>query len=225
MTEPGGGLGDLFGCGARIDVGGIVASTGSIDRSAFMAGASVLGFRDLGGGAVVNDGEISVRDGGLAAFVAPVVENSGIIRARWGRIALAGGRVAFTLDLYGDCLVNFAVADPAGGRVGNPGRLMAEGGIVELTAAEAHNVVGSVINTSGVVSVASVHVDGGTIVLAGADDSILTVAGELSAGGRNGGRIGIDGGQVEIAAGAALDASGVGNDGGRIDVWSTPGLV
>ncbi len=217
--------GVVFGRGARIDVGGIVASTGSIDRSAFMAGAPVLGFRDLGGGAVVNEGEISVRDGGLAAFVAPVVENSGVIRARSGRIALAGGRAAFTLDLYGDRLVNFAVADPTGGQVDNPGRLMAEGGIVELSAAEASDVVGSVINTSGVVSVASVHVDGGAIVLAGANDSTLTVAGELSAGGRNGGRIDIDGGQVEIAAGAALDASGVSNDGGRINVWSTSATI
>lgn len=217
--------GVMFGRGARIDVGGIVASTGSIDRSAFMAGAAVMRFQNLGAGAVVNDGEVSVRDGGLAAFVAPVVENSGVIRARSGRIALAGGRAAFTLDLYGDRLVNFAVADPTGGRVENAGQIVVEGGIIELTAAEAGDVVDSVINTSGVVSVASVHVDGGAIVLAGAANSTVTVAGELSADGWNGGRIGVAGGEVEISAGAALDASGVGNDGGRIDVWSTSNTV
>lgn len=212
--------GVVFGRGARIDVGGIVASTGSIDRASFLAGAPMLHFGDLGGGAVVNEGEISIRDGGLAAFVAPVVENSGIIRARSGRVALAGGRAAFTLDLYGDRLVNFVVAAATAGRVDNAGTLMADGGIVELTAAEASDVVGSVINTGGVVSVASVHVDGGTIVLAGADDSTVTVAGELAVWGRNGGDIEIAGGRVDIAAEALLDASGVDGDGGTIDVWS-----
>lgn len=217
--------GVVFGRGARIDVGGIVASTGSIDRSAFMAGAPVLSFGDLGNGSVVNEGQISIRDGGLAAFVAPVVENSGVIRARSGRIALAGGGAAFTLDLYGDRLVNFVVEAPTGGRVDNAGGLIAEGGIVELTTAEAGDVVGSVINTSGVVSVASVRVDGGTIVLAGADASAVTVGGDLAASGQRGGQIDVAGGDVTVAAEAALDASGIDGDGGRIDVLSTGATI
>ncbi len=217
--------GVLFGPDARIDVGGIVASTGSIDRSAFMAGAPVLTFGDLGGGAVVNEGEISIRDGGLAAFVAPVVENSGVIRARAGRLALAGGAAAFTLDLHGDRLVSFAVDAPAGGRIDNAGRLEADGGIGELTAAAASGVIDSVIDTSGVVSVASVHADGGAIVLAGAPGTAVTVAGDLSAGGRTGGRIAVDGGRVAIADGAVLDASGRGGDGGRITVRSAAATI
>jgi hypothetical protein len=48
----------------------------------------------------------------LVALVAPGVENSGVIRAELGRVVLASGN-RFTLDLFGDKLVTFAVDDKA----------------------------------------------------------------------------------------------------------------
>ena len=57
---------------------------------------------------VINRGTINVAQGGLLAFVAPGVENSGIITANLGQVSLASGKT-FTLDLYGDKLVSLGV--------------------------------------------------------------------------------------------------------------------
>ena len=58
--------------------------------------------------AVVNAGTITVAEKGLAALVAPHVVNSGVIQARLGRVVLAGAET-YTLDFYGDGLINFDV--------------------------------------------------------------------------------------------------------------------
>ena len=102
--------GVLIGPGARIDVGGLVASTIDIRNENFMAGRYVFGVATNPSGTVVNRGHITVAEGGLAALVAPGVENSGIIEARLGRVTLASGN-RFTLDLYGDELVQLAIGD------------------------------------------------------------------------------------------------------------------
>jgi hypothetical protein len=72
---------------------------------------------------------------------------------------------SFTLDMYGDKLITLAVGDSIANKVidvatGKPlkslvsntknGTLSANGGQVDLTAAAARAVVGSVINTKGV---------------------------------------------------------------------------
>ena len=46
----------------------------------------------------------------LAAFVAPHVVNEGVITANFGRVTL-GSAKAFTLDLYGDRLIQLAPGD------------------------------------------------------------------------------------------------------------------
>ncbi len=47
---------------------------------------------------MVNDGNITVRQAGLAALVAPQVANHGTITAALGHVVLAGAKTA-TLDL------------------------------------------------------------------------------------------------------------------------------
>ncbi|AWJ94242.1 hypothetical protein Sp245p_31095 (plasmid) [Azospirillum baldaniorum] len=42
----------------------------------------------------------------MAALVAPHVRNSGVIRAKLGKVAL-GGAETFTLDFHGDGLISF----------------------------------------------------------------------------------------------------------------------
>lgn len=172
--------GVIFGEGSRVDVGGIVASTGTIDTAAFMDSGSVhLSDIDTGG-SVINHGTISVADAGLAAFVAPTVTNNGIITARLGRVHLASGDAA-TLDLYGDGLVELAVADEKIDRViSNTGILSAEGGTILMTAATAKDVVNSVINLEGIASAASASVKGGKIIL-GADTITLAETATLDA--------------------------------------------
>lgn len=162
--------GVLFGKTAKIDVAGIVASTGNIDTAAFMRGDNRLQFTGADGGEVANAGLISVADGGLAAFVAPSVRNSGIIRARVGKVTLAAG-TTFTLDLAGDQLVELGLG-ANNAIVDQSGQVLADGSVVNITAKAATKVVDSVINVSGTVLASSAYEDGGTIVLTA--DNITT---------------------------------------------------
>src|SRR5262245_39533318 len=110
----------------------------------------------------------AATSGGFAALVAPGVRNTGTITATLGTVALASGN-SFTLDMYGDKLITLAVGDqiaskvidvstgqPLKSLVSNEGRIRANGGRVELTAAAARTVVDSVINTSGVITANSI---------------------------------------------------------------------
>ncbi|MDD2758849.1 MAG: filamentous hemagglutinin N-terminal domain-containing protein, partial [Methylomonas sp.] len=101
--------GIMVGKDAQIDVGSLTASTANISNDDFMAGR--MNFNEAGNpdARIVNHGNISVQQGGLVALVAPGVENHGVISAKLGKIALASGD-AFTLDLYGDQLINLTVS-------------------------------------------------------------------------------------------------------------------
>ena len=107
-------------------------------------------------GSIVNYGSITAATGGFAALVAPGVRNSGTITATLGTVGLAAGH-GFTLDLYGDKLINLAVNDklakqvidvatgqPLSSLITNTGKISANGGRVEITAAAARNIVSSV---------------------------------------------------------------------------------
>ena len=99
--------GIVFGRTARVDVGGLVATTANITDANFMAGR--YHFQQSSkylDSSVVNYGNIRVRDGGMAALVAPGVENHGVIQANLGAVALGSG-TKFTLDFYGDNLIHF----------------------------------------------------------------------------------------------------------------------
>jgi uncharacterized protein RhaS with RHS repeats len=105
-------------------------------------------------------GTITVGQKGLAALVAPSVANSGVIRARLGKVVLAGAET-FTLDFYGDGLINFDIGPkvasvPTGpdGRqvanlVSNTGLIDAPGGTVLLTADAVSGILENVIDSSG----------------------------------------------------------------------------
>src|SRR3546814_19383938 len=60
---------------------------------------------------IVNQGEITIADRGLAALVAPGVDTAGAITARLGRGELAGRRT-FQLQLNGDGLLSFDTGVP-----------------------------------------------------------------------------------------------------------------
>ncbi|MGH8490268.1 MAG: filamentous hemagglutinin N-terminal domain-containing protein [Gammaproteobacteria bacterium] len=215
--------GILFGKGAQVDVGGLVASTANIGDEDFMAGR--YAFKEPGrpGSRVVNEGQINAAEGGLVAFVAAGVENSGAITARLGRVALASGD-AFTLDLYGDELVDVQVDDstlegltdsegrPIDTLVKQSGTIRADGGEVLLTAARAQAAIDNVINMSGIIRTRSIGKENGEIVLYGGGEGKVQVSGVLDASGRNamesGGTVKVLGDQVTLRDGARVDVSG-----------------
>jgi len=175
--------GILIGPGAKIDVGGLVAATANISNENFMAGRYKFDEVVNRNAVIVNRGEITAHAGGLVALVAPGVENSGVIRAELGRVVLASGN-RFTLDLFGDKLITFAVDDKVAARLtdadGRPltayvsqtGTISADGGSILIAASAAKAVLDNVINTGGVVRATSFVQRGGEIVLHGGDEAL-----------------------------------------------------
>ncbi|MGH6769953.1 MAG: S8 family serine peptidase [Xanthobacteraceae bacterium] len=230
--------GMLFGRGAVINTAGFLASTNDIRNKDFMAGRYRFNIPGRPDASIVNYGNITATSGGFAALVAPGVRNTGTITATLGTVALASGN-SFTLDMYGDRLIQVAVNDEIASKVvdvgtgktlkslvTNNGRISANGGRVELTAAAARHIVDSVINTRGVIEANSVGTRSGKIVL-GATTSTsrrnlpkqtVRISGKLSATGKGkgekGGAIQVTGHDIKIA-GALIDASGH-SGGGRI---------
>ncbi len=218
--------GILFGMGARINVGSLVATTNDITNSDFMAGRYNFTIPGNPNASIVNMGTITAQTGGFAALVAPGVRNTGTITARLGTIALASGNM-FTLDMYGDNLITLGINDsissqvidvatgkPLKSLVSNAGTLKANGGTVVLTAVEARKIVDSVINNSGVIEANTIGSHKGMIVLGaatGVPNQRVKVSGRLSAAGKragtSGGTIQITGGNIKVAN-ATIDASG-----------------
>ncbi len=212
--------GVFFGAGARIDVGGIIASTGEISTSAVMNGDTVFNFDNFGNGEIVNYATINVADAGLAAFVAPTVRNYGVINAKLGKVAFAAG-AKVTLDLYGDQLIEIAVDDKAEeALLENAGTINAEGGTVLMTAQAAKTAVDNVINMSGIINASSATQDGGKIVLSGGGQGTVSVSGNIDASGAGaGGEIGVDGQNITLAAGSNINADGA-ETGGTVRIYA-----
>ncbi|MCU0983951.1 MAG: filamentous hemagglutinin N-terminal domain-containing protein [Acetobacteraceae bacterium] len=209
-----------FGPEARVDAAGIAAAAGRMSPGAigqFMADGQVrLDQGAASGAAVVNEGRISVSQGGLAALVGPTARNAGTIEARLGRVQIAGGEAA-TVDFDGDGLI--AVRAAAGALAENTGRITADGGRVRMTVAEAKGVLAGAVNMGGVVEARSVTSDAGGITLGGvhAEAPTVTVTGRVDATGQRGGTVTLVGDTVSVRSGARVDASGA-NGGGAIRV-------
>ncbi|WP_354296007.1 YDG domain-containing protein [Sphingomonas sp. 1185] len=225
--------GVLFGKGSKVDTAGLIVSTHDIDAQGFMRGDSLLRFNDGGNNQaeIVVEGRITIRDAGMAAFVAPHVRNSGLITADMGRVSLAAGK-GFGIDLYGDGLVRFATSDaitstlkdakgkPIKALVENNGTIAAQGGKILLTATAAREVVNASVNVAGIVRADSVSSQGGVITLSGPGGIGTETGSVISVAGASGGSVTITGGSVGL--GGLIDASstGIKQTGGTVAVKS-----
>ncbi|MFM9913463.1 MAG: filamentous hemagglutinin N-terminal domain-containing protein [Methylophilaceae bacterium] len=212
--------GILFGRGASVNVGGLVASTMKISNADFDAG----NYRFTGGaGSVVNQGELY---GKYIALLAPEVRNENIIVARQGTVVMAAGK-GITLNLVNNQLIDVMVekAD-INTLVENKHLIQAEEGTVILSAQSANHLLGKVVNSGSIAAQGitseggrvrltassniehsgSINVDAGTngkggsaIVIAdlGNANSRTDVSGSISA---RGGSVSGDGGFVETSA-------------------------
>ena len=194
--------GVLFGAGAQVDVGGLVASSLGLSDQAFLSGS--YEFSGGGAGAVRNEGSIRAA-GGVVALLAPAVSNSGVIAAQGGSVALAAGN-AVGLDFRGDGLITVRVEQGALNALAeNKGLVQADGGQVLLTARAADAVARSTVNNSGVVQARGLVAEGGTIRLVG-DGNVQAGSLDVSSAAGQGGSIEVSGGFVSLDG--ALQASG-----------------
>lgn len=209
--------GILFGKDSRVDVAALIASTHDIKNDDFMAGRLNFTIPGRPDAQVINQGSISVQEGGLVALVAPSVQNSGLIAARLGKVVLASAN-SFTIDLYGDDLIYFtadstttsqlkdAFGNNLASAVENSGVIEANGGWVLLTAEVAKNVVDKAINMSGHIKATTVEEQQGSIILKSREGDVA-VSGTLDASapdGGNGGFIETSGANVTINPSAVI---------------------
>ncbi len=198
--------GIFFGKNSQVDVRGLIATTSNITNSNFLNDNYKFDIPSSFSNSIVNKGTITAAEGGLVALVAPGVQNLGVINARLGKVSLSSGKT-FTLDLYGDQLINLGLdskvlnqvtgidGDTLSSLVKNSGRIFADGGVVRLDVNAAQDIVDHVINMDGVIQARSVINKNGKIILMGGDKGHVNVSGMIDASGYNSGETG---GQVNI---------------------------
>jgi filamentous hemagglutinin family protein len=209
--------GVLFGNGASVNVGGLVASTLSLSDADFMAGKR--GFSGDGTqGAVVNQGHLT---GGYVALLGKQVRNTGTIATTAnGTAALAAGdRVS--LDFSGNRLLSVQVDEGTLNALAeNKGLIRADNGTVILSARAKNALLDTVVNNEGVIEAKGIDGSGGTILLLGGmNGGTVKVAGSLDAsasGGHNGGFVDTSGAHVQVADGAKVSTR---SDGGKTGTW------
>ncbi|WP_041641252.1 beta strand repeat-containing protein [Magnetococcus marinus] len=209
--------GVIFGQNARIEVGGLVASTLDLSDDDFMqenyrfsAGEST--------GSIENWGSLNAAEGGYIALLSPRVRNEGDISAPKGTAVLAAGDEV-SVDLYGDSLIKLTVhKGTLDALAENKGLVMASGGVALLSAKGVDAVHRAVVNNSGTVEAGGITTQGGRIFLTAAGGDV-TNAGTLDVTSEQakGGSITMTGETTTIASGARLNASGA-TGGGEIQV-------
>jgi filamentous hemagglutinin family protein len=177
------GNGVLFGKGAQVNVGSLLATSTDGSDSDVLSGK----FTNAGNpnAKVVNQGQIVVGTSGVVALVAPSVTNTGIVNAKLGTVAL-GAANKFTVDFTGDGLVSFTAQGDVNTRASAANMGTLSGANVSLTAHAAEGLATGVVSMKGTILAQGVQNVGGTILL-DAGSGTLTTSGTLNAAGASGG--------------------------------------
>ncbi|TFZ00135.1 two-partner secretion domain-containing protein [Ramlibacter humi] len=210
--------GVLFGAGARVDVGSLVASTRGISDADFMAGRAT--FQGTGTGDVRNLGQINAADGGYVALIGRAVRNDGTVTARLGTMAGAAGDKV-TLNFGGDSLVGVAIEQGTlDALVANGGAVRADGGRIVLAAKTASELVDAAVNNTGELRARTIADHGGRILLlSDMEHGVTSVGGRIDAGapeGGNGGFVETSAARVRVADGASITTAAAK---GRSGTW------
>ena len=162
LTNP---AGVYFGKDARVDVGGLVATTHGISDADFMAGKSRFE-RNGSTGSVINEGELKAALGGYIALLAPEVRNQGAVIAHMGTVALASGE-AIDLKFDSNNRLTSLRVEPSqiAALVENKHAVQAPGGLVIISAQSMDRLVGGVVKNSGRIEANGLQQQGGRIVL------------------------------------------------------------
>jgi filamentous hemagglutinin family protein len=215
--------GVVFGPGARVEVGGLMASSIDIDVEDFMNGHYRFAAPEGSvPGAVINSGLIRAATGGGVALLGGAVRNDGVIIADLGHVLMGAGRQAL-VDFDGDGLIRFhvdgAILENVSGQdahegsaVANNGEIYADGGQVLLSAAVARGIIDQAINNTGIIRAASIDRSPGVVRLSA-----------LGAGIENSGTIDVSASQPGVAGSVALTSDGDVLQRGRIHADAVDG--
>ncbi|WP_076591420.1 GLUG motif-containing protein [Herminiimonas arsenitoxidans] len=197
--------GVLFGAGAQVNVGGLVASTLSMSNADLAAGRMVFALDGNANGSVINKGTINAADGGYVALIAGTVRNEGNINARLGTALLAAGNKV-TLNINNGSLLGYSIDHGALNALAeNKQLIQANGGQVLMSAKALNNLTTAVVNNTGIIEAKTVENRNGRIMLMGdMEVGTVNVGGTLDASAPTGG----DGGFVETSAAHVKVATG-----------------
>ncbi len=173
-----------------IDTGGFVASTLDIDNNDFLNGDYTF-TKSSSNGVVSNRGSISVDDGGFVALLGGAVKNDGTVRALVGKVGFGGGekivmsfgnsdflRVEVPTDKWDK------LTDPQGNKVSATvdlgGTIDSRGGFIDITVADASDILRQTISISGIISANTVSSTDGVISISGGTVGI-TSSGRITA--------------------------------------------
>ncbi len=210
-----------------IDTGGFVASTLDIDNNDFLNGDYTF-TKNGKNGVVSNRGHISVDDGGFVALLGGAVKNEGTVRAFVGKVGFAGGekivmsfgnsdflRVEVPTDKWDK------LTDSQGNKVSATldlgGNIDSRGGFIDITVADASDILRQTISIDGVVSANTVSSTDGVISISGGTVGI-TGNGRITADADygNAGTIAIEANSIDSSG--TVSAAAQNGIGGKIKI-------
>ena len=224
--------GIYFSPTAKVDVGGLVATTHSITDSDFMSGQTQFD-RQGSSAAVVNEGRLSSKLGGYIALLAPEVQNAGVIVAQAGTVVMAAGeRITLKFDQNNSLAGITTTPSAIAALIENRQAVQAPGGQIILSAVALNQLQSGVIKNSGTLEASSMVSRGGKIVLE-ADGIELSPTSEIRSNGPTGGGTVLIGGdsegqgdikratQIKMDKGAIITANALDQgDGGKVVLYS-----
>jgi trimeric autotransporter adhesin len=226
--------GILFGAGARVDVGGLLATTLNIQDKDFLAGR--YDFHQLADkplSAVINQGELTVSPQGYVILSAPLVSNEGLIVANLGKVALVSGQhTTLSFDTKGLINYQLATAQASAGPVLLTPDMVSEviRGVVQTGGIREGNLItqqdGRILLTNGegaTINAGDIRAAGGSVTLDSNKATLLRPGSLISVSGDN---AFVDAGQIKVLSQSAtwaqpnsrLEASSATGKGGFIEV-------
>ncbi len=212
--------GIVFGPGSITNVGGLLASTLKMTNEDFLKGNySLAQDPNFKLSSVVNQGTITITDGGYAVLAAPLVSNEGLIVANLGKVVLGAGE-KMTLNFDGRNILNFRVD-----------KLTGAPGTVLIGKDQLSSLLSQVITHPNLIEAGSItNNSDGTVSLGGSSGTLIQ-AGQISTNGLQGQKAGtvvLDSGQVTVVGPSALveaRGQGLNSAGGEVIVNSRGATV
>ncbi|WP_145587879.1 two-partner secretion domain-containing protein [Yersinia aldovae] len=204
--------GILFGKGAQVDVGGLVASTKSMSNHDFINGSYTLTSLKSEG-QVINQANLRTTAGGYIALIGQQVDNqaSGVINAPQGKVALvSASRVTLNLD-HGSLLGVQVQGEQVSALLKNGGLIQANEGVIQLTARGKEMLMNTVIDNTGILRAQGLSEKNGVIFLdGGSEGGVVRQQGmmDVSSSQGYGGYVILQGENIHLVAGSKIDAQG-----------------
>ena len=205
--------GVYFGKSAVLDVGAVTATTMSQSDANFMAGKADFS-RNGATGAVVNEGTIRTALNGYVALLAPQVRNEGLIVAQQGTVVMAGAEVV-SLNFDPSSKLASITVSPSliATLVENKTAVHAPDGLIILSATAMDALTGQIIN-SGQLNANSLTRQGGRILLQSGKVQLSSTSVLNAKGVIQGGEVHIQAQRIENAG--VIDVSGSQGPGGKV---------